>query len=251
MIIRALKLIAFISVYILSTEGVFAQDTILINRGSPMNNIALSYSSDSQYNNIELINNDIIVSGYLILQIDSNTKFRESLVNSEEETTKKYLDPTIYFINSKNWEQQGNIIIDSALELLECDSCRMYQLDGVSTFHLVRDGSGKRYNFTKDDLSCFLYYYRYYDPDDINHWGRVNQTIRADSISNKIIWTKNNDITSYIIFKIDFKAALLKFKTERKKFVLPTSALNYFQAVDSNILLRQGFKKSKKVVIVK
>ncbi|MCE1165844.1 MAG: hypothetical protein LWX07_10635 [Bacteroidetes bacterium] len=235
----------------LTKESTLAQDTIIINRGSPMNNVILKYSSDLQYKDIELINNDYYVSGYLIIQIDSNSKYRSSLVNSEEEIPNKYLDPTIYFINSRTWEQPDNILIDSALELMECDSCRMYQLDGVSTFDLVRYGSGIRNNIAKDDLSYFLYYYHYYDPDDIHHWGRINQIIRTDSLSNKIIWTKNNEKINYVIFKVDFHAALLKFKNEQKKFVLPTSALNDFRVVDSNKLLRQGFKKSKTIIIVK
>ena len=72
LIIWLISLFYFVSTLIINS---YAQDTITINKGFLLSNIVLNYSSDSIYTDIELLNDDYRISGYLFIQLDSNTKY--------------------------------------------------------------------------------------------------------------------------------------------------------------------------------
>jgi hypothetical protein len=247
-------LIVLLSFICFSKVKASAQDTLFVDTGNHLIDDLLYYSpypSDIKYNNIELIDNKTgFIGGYLYIQLDSNTEYHYIFQNNDTNKSKVTISPTIYFIQSKRCELSGNILIDSALEREECDYCKIHQLS--SSDWLISEGYFRFMNGQRDDLSIFLYYYHLFINFGCDRVDKLlNKLLITDLLKEKTVWIKSNDKIGYIIYEVIFDAAVLKFKDQNKKFLIPISCLKSLKDADSKLLMRQGYRKSNKVVIIK
>ncbi|MCX6158658.1 MAG: hypothetical protein NTY74_11840 [Ignavibacteriae bacterium] len=246
----SIVLFVSLTLFYMLFENAYTQNiTFSLSQGLRLtNNFRYNYEID--FNNIELIDVKSGFSGYLIIQLDSNT-INWKYVHPPD-TTFEYRDisPTIYFVYQKRYESENReLIIDSALVRLDCDSCRINDLFGSNMF--VYDGYFSFLDGKRGELINFLYYYQIFTSihcfSNDKKW--IGQILTTDVLNGKTIWKKSNDKISYIIFEASFDAAI--FKLNQKKFYLPMSIVYYFKEAREDILIKHGFIKSKDIIVVK
>lgn len=230
-------------------------DTLYLTKGLHIIDTSLSYSfySDlNDYNNVQLISDDRGFGlGYLFIkfELDSNVCIKK-IPGSNPQSKLSTLLSSVYFIKSEKWESQRKPMVDSALEKIECDTCKLHYL--YNSHDLMRDGNIFFLNGKRDNLSIFLYHYNLFDKNNYFYLSKsITNVLISDTLANKIVWQKNNDKIGYIIFEVVFDAAILKYKNQNEKFILPVSIFRYFNEAESTLLISHGFKKSLKTLIVK
>jgi len=250
---RSHKLAFIILLYIININSItIAQDTIVISKDLPFLSGPIKYNYNEDFSKVKDEKISGFSYGYLIIQIDSNTKREQyyKAISQRDSILCFNINPTIYLMKQGSIEsEKGEIIIDSALEKLQIDSCRIY--DVSFSGDLIRDGYHKYLNGDRDDLSTHLYYLNKYgvfifNSDESRNIYRINNT---DILNNRQVWTRENSKIKYIIIAICLDAFILKFRD--KNIFIPESPLRCIKEPDEKILLKQSFKKSDLIIIVK
>jgi len=227
-----------------------AQDTAFcLSRDQKIGN-NFQYNEEYDYNSVSLVDDNTIIVGYLIIQLDSNTRVEMYTRLPDTTTIYKNIHPSIYVLGQiKYTTGKEELMVDSSLEKIDCDTCKIYKI--ANDDRLIWNGYNKFLNGERDDLTNFLYYYKVFRNSSAelidNVW--VDKILNTDVLNNKTIWSKNGSKAGFIIYKIFFRAAVLKL--HQMKFFIPMSSLKYFNEIDENMMKKSGFTNSKKVILVK
>lgn len=252
LITRSILILAFIITF---SNCILAEDTIYIPNNSVIINNALMYKNYSEVELIKPETNEFreyipVFGGYLVVQIDSNTK-----------TEKAY--PGWYFYTTVYWIK--------SLEDICIDSLKYYYDIHIG---LMVDGREKFINGKRDGLSSFLYCYNLFNDENSSgtHTENTGETtpwnyttsylfekrdwLKTDNLFKKSLWMNDNKNITYIIFGACFSAEFLYFKNLKKKSLIPTSytdSYSIYPLEESNNYSEEemnklGFKKSNKEI---
>jgi hypothetical protein len=228
-----------INIYILfliflSQNISYSQDTLQFYFNDTINIYINARIQDNQieyknYNDMELVEKEFDLLGYLILKFDSSVIYEHE-----------------YFI-----DHYYNVLRISAfwvetLDKIDIDSCHYYY---YPYYWLMMEDGKMSYNIgNKDELSTFFFYLYYFNQyketrklDGINYLYSGMDKLRSDTLINCSFFTKGNSKNMYVIFDTHFNAAVLKFKSSGKKILIPTTSLFWFEPIkeDSYVLFKE------------
>jgi hypothetical protein len=236
------KFVIFLSLYLFACNiGLFSQEIFYVNENSLVYNNSIK---NLGIYDIKLLNKNSLFSGYLIIQIDSNT-----IVNNNK------LNTLIYWISINLSENIEDVNIkEMILKSHICDSNKYYfrQIPELIQYFAPKELSSK--DSTLDSLTVFFHKYNMNFLANIKKDSLIclGHFIPAKAISNEIIWTLNsNTKIGYIIYETSFNTAIFNIEKQNCKFLFPISNLYNYKSIDENKLKNIGFTKSNMKIILK
>lgn len=219
-------------------------DSVFIHWNSGVMSTKLIYSN---YNDISLVDDEVFFSGYLVLKFSPVTYY----TISKEALFKKDLIISAYWIDE--------------IEEISTDSNHYIYFPNL--WHLVSDGNLSYDNGERDKLSIFIHYLRMFNQrawirksDGVSYLYMGSGIITADSIAKQSFLEKNDDENFYVIIKTSFDCAILEFKSQGYKILVPTSVLYEYVSINENSVVNTkngfdkisnlGFKKSNSIIKV-
>jgi hypothetical protein len=231
--------------YSIDTLKFVRNDTLMFVGNNVLINNMVSYK---QYSDMELIDENLNFTGYLIIQLDSNTLYTRSVNTDYKENdssiNNKNVSPFLYELNT-------TIFWVHYLEDIDVDSNRYYY---ELPYLLTSYGSEAFRLGHRDILSALLNYLYIFNNNykrsripeervDVCYLYQGFQAIRTNHLVDKPILVRKDENVKYIIYYTHFFAATVKYKSTGRKIFVPMSVLREYKSIDENSYVHYSYSQ--------